>query len=185
MKVADYKQRLRELLKERSLKFGEFTLVSGKKSNYYFDSKLTSLSAEGSYLIGKVIFDLIKEHNIEADYVGGITLGADPIVTAVALVSHLEGEAIDAFIVRKETKGHGTKRAIEGLVAAGKKAIIIEDVVTTGGSTMKAIEAAKDHALEISAIVALVDRLEGGSEVLKEMYPYYSVFTRIDLGVEG
>lgn len=175
------REKLKELLKRNSLKFGDFVLASGKKSNYYFDSKLTTLTAEGSHLVGKCFFEIIKENNIKADLIGGMTLGSDPIVTSVALVSHLEGKPIDAFIVRKEPKGHGTQNFIEGLVEKGKTAIIVDDVVTTGSSTFKAIEKAEDFGLKVVAVIALLDREEGGGEELSKKYPFYSVIRKSEI----
>ncbi len=175
------KERLKELLKKNSLKFGDFTLVSGKKSNYYFDSKLTTLTAEGSYLVGKCFFEIIKANKIKADFIGGMTLGSDPIVSAVALISHLENKPINAFIVRKEPKSHGTKNFIEGLVEGGKKAIIVDDVITTGGSTLKAIEKAEQSGLEVVAVIALLDREEGGGEEISQKYPFYSVVKKSEI----
>lgn len=175
------REKLKELLKKNSLKFGDFTLASGKKSNYYFDSKLTTLTAEGSYLVGKCFFEIIKANKIEADFIGGMTLGSDPIVSAVALVSHLEKKPINAFIVRKEPKDHGTQNFIEGLVEKGKKAIIVDDVVTTGGSTFKAIEKAEDFGLKVVAVIALLDREEGGGEKISERYPFFSVIRKSEI----
>lgn len=175
------RERLKELLKENSLKFGDFVLASGNKSNYYFDSKLTTLTAVGSYLVGKCFFEIIKENKIEADLIGGMTLGSDPIVTSVALVSQLEGKPIDAFIVRKEPKEHGTQNFIEGLVEKGKRAIIVDDVVTTGGSTLKAIKKAEDFGLRVVAVIALLDREEGGGEKLSKKYPFYPVLRKSEI----
>lgn len=175
------REKLKELLKRNSLKFGDFVLASGKRSNYYFDSKLTTLTAEGSHLVGKCFFEIIKENNIKADLIGGMTLGSDPIVTSVALVSQIEGKPIDAFIVRKEPKGHGTQNFIEGLVEKGKTAIIVDDVVTTGGSTFKAIKKAEDFGLKVVAVIALLDREEGGREELSKKYPFYSVIIKSEI----
>lgn len=175
------RERLKKLLKLNSLKFGDFVLTSGKKSNYYFDSKLTTLKAEGSYLIGKTFFEIIVKNNIEADLIGGMTLGSDPIVTSVALISYIEGKPIDAFIVRKEPKGHGTNNFIEGFVEKGKKAIIVDDVMTTGGSTFKAIERAEEYGLKVVAVIVLLDREEGGGEEISKRYPFYSVIKKSEI----
>lgn len=177
----DEREKLKELLKKNSLKFGDFILASGKKSNYYFDSKLTTLTAEGAYLTGKCFFEIIKKNKIEADLIGGMTLGSDPIVTSVAVISHVEKMPIDAFIVRKEPKGHGTNNFIEGLVEKGKRAIIVDDVVTTGGSTLKAIDKAKDFGLNVVAVIALLDREEGGGEELSKVYPFFSVIRKSEI----
>src|SRR5262245_47480807 len=133
------RERLAELLRTRSLMFGEFTLASGRRSRFYFDSKRTTLTAEGAYLAASEILRTIRERGIEADAIGGMTLGADPIVCPVAALSHVAGRPLRAFIVRKEAKSHGTAREIEGELEPGSRVIVVDDVVTTGGSTLKAI----------------------------------------------
>ena len=175
------RERLKELLKSLSLKTGDFLLASGRRSKYYFDSKLTSLTAEGAYLAGRCFLDVISEHDIKAEAIGGMTLGADPIVSVVAALSHIDGHPLGAFIVRKEPKGHGTMQWIEGPVEPGQKVIIVDDVVTTGGSTRKAIERAKEFGLEVVAVMALLDREEGGTEVLSRDYPFYPVTRRTEI----
>jgi len=175
------REKLRNLLKEKSLKTGDFILASGKRSNYYFDSKLTTLTAEGSYLTGKCFFDTIVEAGVKADLIGGMTLGSDPIVTAAALVSRIEGKPIDAFIVRKEEKGHGTQKWIEGPAEPGRSAIIVDDVVTTGGSTFKAIEKAEAFGLKVVAVIALLDREEGGGEALSAKYPFFPIVKKSEI----
>ena len=174
------RDRLRELLKERSLKFGEFTLASGRKSNFYFDSKQTTLDPEGAYLTARCILDLVRERDINAEAIGGLTLGADPIVCAVTAVSYKEGRPLRGFIVRKETKGHGTGRAVEGAPPEGTRVIIVDDVITTAGSTLKAIEAAERAGLKVAAVIALVDREEGGAEALSA-YPFHPLFRRSEI----
>ncbi len=175
------RERLKELLKKLSLKTGDFLLASGRRSKYYFDSKLTTLTAEGAYLTGRCFLDVIAEKKIVADGIGGMTLGADPIVSVVAAQSHKEGRPLDAFIVRKEAKGHGTMKWIEGPAKPGQKVIIVDDVVTTGGSTLKAIERAKEFGLEIVAVMALLDREEGGTEALSKEYAFYPVTRRTEI----
>ena len=158
-------QRLLELVKEKSVRYGDFTLSSGLKSPYYFDGRLTTLWPEGTYLVGKKVFELLRDDGIQA--VGGPTIGADPIVAAVALVSHLEGHPIPAFIVRKEAKGHGTKRQIEGHLPAGSRVAIVDDVITTGGSIFRAIEAVEAEGCHVGKVVVLLDRNQGGAEELR------------------
>lgn len=160
--------------------FGEFTLASGRKSHFYFDSKKTTLLPEGAYLAATEILGTIRRHGIEADAVGGMTLGADPLVCAVAALSHIDGPPLRAFIVRKETKAHGTGRAIEGNLEPGSRVIVIDDVLTTGGSTRRAIEAAEAAGHEVVAVVCLVDREEGGAERL-ERWPFYPLFRRHEI----
>lgn len=158
-------QRLMELVKEKSVRYGDFTLSSGLKSPYYFDGRLTTLWPEGTYLVGKRVFELLRDEGIQA--IGGPTMGADPIVAAVALVSHLEGRPIPAFIVRKEVKEHGTRRQIEGHLPAGSTVAIVDDVITTGGSIFRAIEAVEAEGCRVGKVVVLLDRNQGGAEELR------------------
>jgi orotate phosphoribosyltransferase len=180
------RERLAELLREHSLMFGDFTLASGKKSSFYFDSKRTTLLPEGAYLVAREILRVIRERGIEADAIGGLTLGADPIVCPVAALSHIEGPALRAFIVRKEAKGHGTDRRIEGSLAPGSRVVIVDDVVTTAGSTLQAIEAAESAGHRVVAVLCLVDREQGGGERLAR-YPFHPLFRRSEIfaGAEG
>lgn len=145
---------------------GEFTLTSGKKSNYYFDGKKLTLSSEGAYWVGKAVFDELTKIGVDA--VGGVATGAYPIVTAVALVSHLEGKPIPSFIIREEPKEHGTKRQIEGHLKEGSRVAIVDDVITTGGSVLRAIEAVEAVNCKVVKVIVLVDRHEGGSDKLKK-----------------
>ena len=174
------REQLRGLLKAESLIFGDFTLASGKKCTFYFDSKRTTLLPEGAWLTAREVLRLIREHRIEADAIGGLTLGADPIVCPVAALSHAEGPKLRAFIVRKEAKEHGTGRQIEGNLPKGSRVIIVDDVVTTAGSTLKAIEAAEGEGHTVVAVICLVDREEGGAAKLAK-YPFYPVFKRSDI----
>ncbi len=145
---------------------GEFTLTSGKKSTFYFDAKKLTLSPEGAYHIGKAIFDQLAENEIDA--VGGVATGAYPIVSAVAVVSYLEGKLLPAFIVREVAKEHGTKRQIEGYLKAGSRIAIVDDVLTTGGSVLKAIEAVEAAKCQVARVIVLVDRHEGGGDELRK-----------------
>ena len=179
----DDKQRLKEILLDKSYRKGTFTLTSGKTSDFYIDGKQTTLSAEGAYLCGKLIFELIKEEG-DIGAVGGMTLGADPLVSAASVVSHLEGEPIPAFIVRKEAKGHGTGNYIEGLknMEPGCKVALLEDVVTTGGTLLKVFERVEAAGFKVGLVVTVVDRQEGGAEVLEKAgYPLRALFTREEL----
>ncbi len=165
------RQRLIELFKQKSLLIGRFTLQSGLTSNYYFDSKRTTLDPEGAYLCARLILDKIKELGIKADAIGGLTLGADPVVSAVAAVSFAERKRyrpLPAFIVRKDAKQHGTQRYTEGYYGMpGSRVIIVDDVCTTGESTMKAIERAEQVGFVVTGVLCLIDREQGGGERLK------------------
>ena len=175
--------RLLALLTERSFKKQKVLLSSGKESDFYIDCKKTVLTAEGHFLVGHLFFEAIRERSPDAQGVGGITMGADPLASAVSLVSHLEGHPLDAFYVRKEPKGHGTGQWIEGLTAfkPGAKVAILEDVVTTGASTIKAIERARAEGLVPVAAFALVDREEGGREAVEATgVKVHALFARRD-----
>ncbi|THB74624.1 MAG: orotate phosphoribosyltransferase [Desulfobulbaceae bacterium] len=177
------RQKLKEILLEKSYRKGTFTLTSGKTSDFYIDGKQTTLSAEGAYLCGKLLFELIKD-SAGIDAVGGMTLGADPLVTAVSITSFLENAPIPAFIVRKEAKGHGTGNYIEGLknLEPGCTVALVEDVVTTGGTLIKVIERVEAAGFTVGLVVTVVERQEGGTQVLEEKgYPLKSLFTREEL----
>lgn len=166
--VKTMKKRLIELIIERTFRFTDkptFKLASGKMSSYYFNCKPTTLNSEGLYLIGNLLYDLIQSRKSwKAKAVGGLTLGADPISNAIAFTFFLKGEQMESFVVRKEPKKHGTMLWVEGNVGKGDKVIIIEDVITTGGSTIKAIERAKKCGLKVLGVIVLIDRQEGGKE---------------------
>jgi len=178
------RQRLLEILREKSLKLGHFVLVSGQTSHYYFDSKFTTLDPEGAYLTARLVLREIFRAGIQAEAVGGLTLGADPIVSAVAAVSFAcrqEFSPLRAFIVRKEPKKHGTQRFLEGLEAIpGTPVVIIDDVCTTGGSTLKAVRGAEEAGLNVTAVMCLVDREQGGRETLSA-YRFHPLFTAREL----
>ena len=177
------RDRLLELLRQRSFERRKVTLASGKESDFYIDCKRTALTAEGHVLIGRCLLAQVLEVKPLVRGVGGLTLGADPIASAIALTSFLEGHPVDAFIVRKEPKGHGTGQWIEGrsTIPDGSRVIVLEDVVTTGGSALKAIERCRAERLEVVACLALVDRLEGGREAIEATgVPLCPLFTRKD-----
>ncbi len=144
---------------------GNFTLSSGKQSTHYFDGKKITLSSEGAYWVGKAILDELEGEHVDA--IGGLAIGADPIATAVALVSYQEGKAIDAFVVREVSKEHGTRRKVEGHLKEGSNVVIVDDVITTGGSVIKAIEAVESAKCKVVKVIVLVDRHEGGSDRLR------------------
>jgi len=177
------KERLGEIIIERSFKYSDnppFTLASGRKSNYYFNCKPTTLDPEGMNLIGAIIFDILKETDVTA--AGGLTLGADPIANALAVISYQKGKPIKSFIVRKDVKDHGTKSAIEGNVRQGEKVAIIDDVITTGASTITAIEQARKEGLNVELVVTLIDREEGGKEnILQHVDNIKTILTRTEI----
>lgn len=177
------RDRLLEILKQKSFERRKVTLSAGGESDFYFDGKQTTLDAEGAHLVGKLFYERIKNSSTTIEAVGGLTLGADPMVTAIALISYLEGSPIPAFIVRKEPKKHGTSAWLEGTKNLKKEAkvAIIEDVVTTGASTLRAIARAEEEGLKVVKVMALVDREEGGAENLKKSgYQLEALFTRSD-----
>lgn len=178
------RERLRGLLRKHSLMFGDFTLTSGKKSRFYFDSKKTTLLPDGAYLTAREVLRVLRENRIEADAIGGMTLGADPIVGPVAALSHLEGPPLRAFIVRKRAKEHGTARRIEGNLEPGSRVVVVDDVVTTGESTLLAIEAAERAGHEVVAVICLVDREEGGADRLSR-FRFIPLFRRSEVFEEG
>lgn len=180
----DERTQLKELLLKKSYREGTFQLTSGKTSDFYVDGKQTTLSAEGAYLCGRQLFQLIKNHHEKIDGVGGMTLGADPLVTAVSIVSHLENDPIPAFIVRKESKGHGTDNYIEGKnnLKPGALVALVEDVVTTGGTLIQVIERVESEGFRVGLVATIVDRQEGGADKLAAHgYPLASIFTREQL----
>ena len=174
------KNRLIELIIEKAFKYSEepvFKLVSGRMSNYYFNCKAVTLYPEGMYLIGNLIFDSIKDLAVKG--IGGLTLGADPIAYAVSYTSYLKSKPVEAFVVRKTAKSHGTMQWIEGNITGGDRVVIVDDVITTGKSTIEAITRAKEARLEIIKVIALIDRQEGGKEAVEELgYKLEALITR-------
>jgi orotate phosphoribosyltransferase len=180
--MEEHLRELRNILRQKSLRVGDFTLTSGKKSSYYLDCRMTTLDPKGALLIGRLLLQQIRKNDIRAEAIGGLTMGADPIVTAVAVVSALEDNPVSAFIVRKEAKGHGTQRSIEGFEApSGTRVIVVDDVCTTGDSILKAAEKAEEAGYQVVAAFCIVDREEGGSEQIAKRYPFYALFTAKDL----
>lgn len=162
------RERLIELLAERSFRVGDFTLASGAKSRFYVDARTTTMSAEGQALLGPLGLLALDDAALRPHAVGGLTMGADPIAYAIAHRSFLDGRPIEAFSVRKEPKGHGSARQIEGCLSEGQDVVVIEDTITTGGSALKACTALEAFGARVQGILALVDREEGGRENLEE-----------------
>ncbi|PLX88257.1 MAG: orotate phosphoribosyltransferase [Desulfuromonas sp.] len=157
------KEELKAIVRELSYEEREVTLASGRKSNFYFDGKQTTLHSRGGLLVGQAFYQEVKQFPGPIHGVGGLTMGADPIATATSIAAQLEGDEVHAFIIRKEPKGHGTGQWLEGRknLPPGSRVVIVEDVTTTGGSSIKAVERAREEGLEVVGIVTLVDREEG------------------------
>ena len=178
----DSKKRLATLLMEKSYKEGDFVLTSGRRSEYYFDCKPTALHPEGACLLGQLFLDMLADDDVQG--VGGMTLGADPLVSAVTVVSFQSDRPMPGFIVRKKSKGHGTNQYLEGMAnfKPGDKVALLEDVVTTGGTLITTCERVRDAGLEIVAICCVLDREEGGRENLERLgFELRSIFTRGEL----
>jgi orotate phosphoribosyltransferase len=178
-----YREKLMKLLIEKSVRYSDtsdFKLASGRMSNFYIDCRKVTHNAEGKYLIGNIIFDMIRDLPIDA--IGGLTLGADPVAAAVAYTAFLNKKPVNSFVVRKEQKDHGLKKLVEGDVQAGNRVVIVDDVITTGGSTIKAISAARTEGLEVKLVIVLVDREEGGrEEITKYISDVRTLFTKTEL----
>lgn len=178
------RDRLLAILREKSYEKREVTLASGRKSDFYIDCKQTTLDAEGAYLLGRLMYNKIEAMDERVEGVGGLTLGADPIATALSIASFEANNPIPAFIIRKEPKGHGTGQWLEGRknLKKGAKVVIVEDVVTTGDSSLKAVKRAEEEGLQVVKILALVDRCEGGREnIEKAGYELESLFERSEV----
>jgi orotate phosphoribosyltransferase len=177
-----HRSRLLELLRGLAYEAREVTLSSGRKSTFYIDCKQAVLTAEGHFLVGWLVNRLLLERAPEVQAVGGLTMGADPLASAVATVSYLTGRPLHAFYVRKEAKGHGTGQWLEGAKSLhpGMPVAVLEDVVTTGDSALKAIERARAFGLRVSLVIGLVDREEGGREALEREAPLVTLFSRRD-----
>jgi orotate phosphoribosyltransferase len=156
------------LLAERSVRHGRFTLSSGRESSHYVDARLTTMSPEGLAIIGALGLAAIRDRGWPADAVGGLTLGADPVAYAIALASVNAPPLVRAFTVRKEAKQHGTGRLIEGPLREGDRVVVIEDVITTGGSALRAADAVQRFGAQVTGMLAVVDREEGGRAVLEQ-----------------
>jgi len=183
MDLTKARKRLLEILCKNSFKYSEnpiYKLASGKMSDCYINCKATTLDSEAMNLIGHIFYDKIKTLHVAA--IGGLTQGADPIAVATAMISGIKDNPVNAFVVRKEAKKHGLKKLIEGNVTVGDKVVILDDVVTTGQSTIEAIEKAKKEGLNIVKVIVLIDRQEGGKEEIEKLgIAFDSIFTKDDL----
>ena len=186
------KQALMTLVRQKALKFGQFTLASGRKATYYLDGKQVTLDPAGARLVGEGILDLLVGAGSASGTagampaaIGGMSIGADPITAAVVTMSAVRGTPIRGFMVRKDPKGHGTNQYVEGPVQPGDTAVIVEDVVTTGGSSLLAIDRVEQFGLKIIGVVAIIDRMEGGAEAFaRRGCPFSSLLSIRDFGIE-
>lgn len=174
------RQALKELLLKNSVKFGDFTLSSGKKSNYYIDARLTTLDPAGAHLIGRLLYGKIRALGLRPDAIGGLTMGADPIAVAVAMVSQEAGDPIQSIVVRKAAKEHGRMRRIEGNFEPGNRVVVVEDVGSTGTSVLEAVKAIREEGGEVVHAYILVDRLMGTMERMQEAGVPCEALFRID-----
>jgi orotate phosphoribosyltransferase len=178
------KQALIDLVRQKALKFGQFTLASGKKATYYLDGKQVTLDSVGAKLVAEGLLDLLGQSAMPTA-VGGMSIGADPITAAVITMSGVQGKPLVGFMVRKEPKGHGTNQYVEGPVKPGDTAVIVEDVVTTGGSSLQAIERCETFGLKIVGVLAIIDRMEGGADAFAARgYKFASLLSIRDFGIE-
>ena len=176
------RQELIGLFHQRALKFGDFTLASGKKSTYYLDGKQISLHSTGLRLVSHGLLDLLADVKYEA--IGGMTIGADPIVGGVLVAAAERNVSLDGFLVRKEPKGHGTQRYVEGPVAPGSSVVVIDDVVTTGGSALLAVDRIIEFGCKVVCVVGIVDRKEGGAaNFAARGLPFRSLLSIEDFGI--
>jgi len=180
----DNRQRLMDLVRDRALKFGDFTLASGRKAKYYLDGKQVTLHSEGLQLVSAGLLELLAD--VPFDAIGGMSIGADPIIGGVLAVAGAQGRQMQGFLVRKEAKGHGTQRYIEGPVQPGSRVVIVDDVVTTGGSSLQAIDRIQEFGCEVVQVVAIIDRLEGGAaNFAARGLPFRSLLSITDFGLSA
>lgn len=188
MSLQQDREELLQILKAKSIKTGKFTLASGQESDLYVDCRVTTLDSRGAVLVGRVLHALLREEEakrgLSIGSLGGLTMGADPLTLAVAMSSSLAGDPtpVQAFVVRKEAKGHGRGKRIEGNFITSQPVVVVDDVITTGGSTLKAIEAIEEEGGKVAFALILVDRSEGGRKTIEDKgYPVVAAFTRADL----
>ena len=176
------KAKLLELVNKHAVVHGDFILSSGQKSTYYIDGKLLSLMPEGLNYLSRVILEMIDSEKVDA--IAGLTLGADPIIAGVATLSYESKKPVAGLIIRKEKSGHGREKRIEGPLRKGMRVVVVEDVVTTGSSSFKAIEALEEAGCEVVKVIAMVDRLQGGGEAFAaKKYKFEPIFTLKDLAI--
>ncbi len=182
------REQLLKLLAQKSFRLGQFKLSSGGTSDYYIDCRLTTLDAAGALVTGQTVLQEIERRGWKADAIGGLTMGADPIVVATSVISAQQEKPINGFLVRKAEKGHGTAQRIEGFREKGARVVVVDDVCTTGASTVQAIEAAREHGFEVVGVLCLVEREEAGGRVNVEKAaapaPFVALFTANDVRAE-
>ncbi|HZD32348.1 MAG TPA: orotate phosphoribosyltransferase [Candidatus Angelobacter sp.] len=186
--MTNARTRLLRMLAEKSFRLGNFKLSNGGTSDYYVDCRLTTLDAEGAVATGDAVLEEIRERGWQAEAIGGLTMGADPIVVATSVISAQRGTPINGFLVRKAEKTHGTGQRIEGFREKGARAVIVDDVCTTGASTVQAIDAARGFGFEVAGVLCLVERQEAGGRVNVEQAaapaPFVALFTANDVRAE-
>ena len=180
--MTDAEQQLLALLKRRSFKEGEFKLASGATSDYYIDGRMSAVFSAGAYLIGQVLYERTKD--VAFDAFGGLEVGAVPLTAAAAVHYHLNGRTLEGFWVRDRQKAHGMRKLVEGGVKPGDRVLVVDDVITSGMSALKAVEAVKEIGCEVVQVLALVDRLQGAEQACRAAgVAFRSVFTIRDFGV--
>ena len=178
--VGENRRRLLNLLRKRSLRRGDVVLSSGEVSDYYIDGKMVEVHPEGAWLIGEVLYD--QTSDLDFDAIGGLAVGAVPMITSFVVSCYHHRRDVEGFFVRAERKAHGTQRLIEGDLKIGARVVLVDDVITSGQSVMKAIEAVREREGQVVLVLAIVDRDRGAAELFnRESYPYRSVFTKEDL----
>ncbi|MFM8497612.1 MAG: orotate phosphoribosyltransferase [Planctomycetia bacterium] len=183
--AADLTARLVDLVTRKALKRGTFRLASGREASFYLDAKQVVLDSEGSMLVGQAILARLAMLSRFPDAVGGMSIGADPITSAVVTMAGVAGRPLKGFMIRKEPKDHGTKRYVEGPVEPGQRVVIVEDVTTTGGSSLLAIDRAQEFGLVVDRVVTVIDRLSGAEAAFAARgIPLESLLTIRDLGIE-
>jgi orotate phosphoribosyltransferase len=175
-------QRLLELFRARAMKFGQFTLASGKSSTYYINSKKVLFHSEAVALLGEAIYERTVDLNVQA--IGGLEVGAIPMAATAVLAYHAHGKEMEGFFVRKQAKSHGSQERIEGVLPEKARVAVVDDVLTTGGSVLQAIDVVEAAGATVAAVVCIVDRLEGAHELLAAKYVYRPIFTIRDFGIE-
>jgi orotate phosphoribosyltransferase len=175
------REQLKKILLQKSVIIGrEFKLSSGRTSNFYVDARVTTLDPEGAFLCGKIFLEMLKDFKIDA--IGGYSIGADPIVSSIAVLSYLEKRPIPAFIIRKDEKSHGTRKSIEGNIPLNGRVVLFDDVVTSGSSILKGVVQVEVRGCTVEAVMAVIDREEGGRrEIEASGHAFFSIFTKSDL----